>query len=127
MSTKEELELVDITQQVSNFITECEIESGICLINSPHTTTAVIVNEHESGLMNDILSKVREEFPKGAGWSHDRGDGNTNAHLTSVFLGHSKTFPIRNGKLETGTWQSIFLLESDGPRTRRVLIEVMGI
>jgi len=67
LSTREESDLVDITEEVSSFVRECEIESGICLINSPHSTTAIIVNEHESGLMEDILRKVREEFPRGAG------------------------------------------------------------
>ena len=126
LSIREELDLVDITEQISSFVRECKIESGICLINSLHSTTAVIVNEHESGLMEDILRKVREEFPRGAGWIHDRVDDNANAHLASVFLGHSKTFPIKNGRLERGNWQNIFLLELDGPRTRRVLFEVIG-
>jgi secondary thiamine-phosphate synthase enzyme len=127
LSTGEELDLVDITKQVSSFVRKCEIKSGICLINSPHSTTAVIVNEQELGLMKDILRKVREEFPRRAGWHHDRGNGNANAHLASVFLGHSKTLPIRNGGLERGTWQNIFLLEMDGPRTRRVILEVIGV
>ena len=127
LSTRKRLDLVDITEDVSNFVGECKMESGICLVNSPHSTTAVIVNEHESGLMEDILRKVREEFPRGAGWHHDRIDNNADGHLASVFLGNSKTFPIRNGRLERGTWQNIFLLELDGPRTRRVLFEAMGV
>ena len=126
LSTKERLDLVDITEQVSSFVRECKMESGICLINSLHSTTAIIVNEHESGLAKDILRKVREEFPKRAGWQHDRVDDNADAHLASIFLGHSKTVPIRDGKLVRGTWQNIFLLELDGPRTRRVIFEAIG-
>ena len=126
LSTRERLSLVDITKQVSSFVRECKMESGICLVNSLHSTTAIIVNERESGLMEDILRKVREEFPKGAGLRHDRIDDNADAHLTSVFLGHSKTFPIRNESLVRGTWQNIFLLELDGPRTRRVILEAIG-
>jgi secondary thiamine-phosphate synthase enzyme len=61
------------------------------------------VNEQESGLVEDILRKVQEEFPRGAGWRHDRVDDNADAHLASVFLGHSKTFPVKNGRLERGT------------------------
>jgi secondary thiamine-phosphate synthase enzyme len=118
---------VDISVDVSNFVEECKIESGICLVNSPHSTTAIIVNEHESGLMEDILKKVREEFPREAGWHHDRVDDNADAHLASVFLGHSKTFPIKNGRPERGTWQNIFFLELDGPRSRRVLFEAIGV
>lgn len=127
LSTRKRLDLLDITEHVSSFVRECNMEFGICLVNSPHSTTAIIVNEHESGLMEDILRKVREEFPRGAGWHHDRVDDNADAHLASIFLGHSKTFPIRKGRLERGTWVNIFLLELDGPRTRRVLFEVMGV
>ncbi len=125
-STNERLELVDITEQVTAFVRECNIESGISLVNSPHSTTAIIVNEHESGLMKDILHKVKEEFPKGISWLHDKVDDNTDAHLASSFLGHSKTFPIKNGRLYRGTWQNIFLLELDGPRTRHITCQVMG-
>jgi len=125
-STNEHLELVDITEQVTTFVRECNIESGISLVNSPHSTTAIIVNEHESGLMKDILHKVQEEFPKGISWLHDKVDDNTDAHLASSFLGHSKTFPIKNGRLYRGTWQNIFLLELDGPRTRHITCQVMG-
>ena len=121
-STRERLELVDITEQVTAFVRECNIESGISLVNSAHSTTAIIVNEHESGLMRDILRKVQEEFPEGGGWFHDRIDDNADAHLASIFLGHSKTFPIKNGKL----YRNIFLLELDGPRTRHIVCEVMG-
>ena len=58
-STNEHLELVDITEQVTAFVRECNIESGISLVNSPHSTTAIIVNEHESGLMKDSLQFSR--------------------------------------------------------------------
>jgi len=127
LSTSKRLELVDITEDVSSFVKECNVESGICLVNSPHSTTAIVVNEHESGLMEDILRKVQEEFPRGAGWHHDRVDDNADAHLASIFLGHSKTFPIKDGRVERGTWQNIFFLELDGPRNRRVLFEVIGV
>ena len=124
--TTERIELVDITREVTDFVRECNVNSGICLVYSKHSTTAVIVNEHEAGLMRDIISKVREDFPKGAGWLHDRVDDNADAHLASIFLGPSKIFPIRNGVLQRGTWQNIFLLELDGPRNRTVTLEVLG-
>lgn len=124
--TTERLELVDITREVTDFVRECNVKSGICLVYSKHSTTAVIVNEHETGLMRDLISKVREDFPKGAGWLHDRVDDNADAHLASIFLGPSKIFPIRNGALQRGTWQNIFLLELDGPRNRTVTLEVLG-
>jgi secondary thiamine-phosphate synthase enzyme len=126
LSTSKRLDLVDITEGVSSFVRECNVESGICVVNSLHSTTAIVVNEHESGLKEDILRKVQEEFRRGAGWRHDMIDDNADAHLGSVFLGHSKIFPVKDGRLERGTWQNIFFLELDGPRNRRVLFEVMG-
>ena len=125
-STKARVELVDLTDQVAGFVQECNLKSGICLIASPHSTTAIIVNERERGLMKDLLKKIREAFPRGRGWLHDRVDDNADAHLASIFLGHAKTFPIKNGRLYRGTWQNIFLVELDGPRIRHILYEVMG-
>lgn len=125
-STRNRLELVNITEQAAGFVQECKVESGICVVATIHSTAAIVVNEPERGVMQDILNKVQEEFPKGAGWLHDRVDDNGDAHLASTFLGNSKTFPIRDGRLYLGTWQSIFLLELDGPRTRGVTCEVVG-
>lgn len=125
-STRERRELVDITKDVADFVRECEIETGICLVAAVHSTAAIIVNEAERGLMQDILSKVQAEFPQGAGWMHDRIDDNADAHLASAFLGGSKVLPIKDGRLYLGTWQSIFLLELDGPRTRTVICEAVG-
>jgi secondary thiamine-phosphate synthase enzyme len=126
VSTQSRVELLDITRSVEEFIQVNDVDAGLCLISSPHTTTAIIVNEREAGLMQDILKKVGEEFPRGAGWLHDKVDDNADAHLAAVFIGSSKTLPVRGGRLVRGTWQSIFLLELDGPRSRTVLLEFIG-
>ncbi len=126
VSTQRRVELLDITRSVEEFIQASGVDAGLCLISSPHTTTAIIVNEREAGLLQDILKKVGEEFPRGAGWLHDRVDDNADAHLAAVFIGSSKTLPVRGGRLVRGTWQSIFLLELDGPRSRTVLLEFIG-
>lgn len=124
--TRSRRELIDITGRVEGFVEKSGVENGICLVFTLHSTTAVIVNEHEGGLMNDILRKVGEEFPQGAGWSHDKIDDNADAHLASTFVGPSRTLPVKNHRLVRGTWQNIFLLELDGPRSRRVVVEVLG-
>lgn len=95
LQTRERVELIDTTEQITDFVRECKVESGVCIIDSHHSTTAIIVNEHEMGLMKDIQSKIREDFPRGGGWLHDRIDDNADAHLASVFLGHSKIFPVK--------------------------------
>jgi secondary thiamine-phosphate synthase enzyme len=127
ISTKFRMELVDITGSIEDVVQKNAIGNGLCVIHSLHSTTAVIVNEHEAGLMKDIVRKVQEDFQKGDGWLHDKVDDNADAHLASSFIGPTRIFPIRDGKLIRGTWQNIFLLELDGPRNRRVTVQVMGV
>ncbi len=127
ISTEARQQLVDVTEHVERIVRDSGIENGMCLIHSVHSTTSIIINEHENGLMDDILRKITADYPRGAGWRHDRIDDNADAHLASVFTGPSKTLPVRMGKLLRGTWQCIFLLELDGPRKgRRIVVEVMG-
>lgn len=126
VNTSGKIQLVDVTDLVESFVRESGISDGLCLIYSPHSTTAIIVNEKESGLMEDILTKVRQDFPAGAGWLHDRIDDNAHSHLASSFIGPSATFPVKNGSLIKGAWQNVFLLEMDGPRVRRLVAEVLG-
>ena len=126
VSTKNRTELIDITRNVEEITQKSGIRNGLCLIHAVHSTVAIIVNENESGLTKDIVKKIQQDFPKGAGWLHDMVDDNADAHLASSFISPSRIFPVRDGRLVRGTWQNIFLLELDGPRTRRVSIEVMG-
>jgi secondary thiamine-phosphate synthase enzyme len=127
IATKKRLELVNITAEVEIELRNSGIRNGICLIYAPHATVAIIANEHEYRLMQDIVNAVEKSYPRGVGWLHDGIDDNASAHLASAFIGSSRTFPVKEGELIRGTWQDIFLLELDGPRsTRRVVIEIMG-
>lgn len=126
VSTGNRTEVVDITRNVEEIIKKSMVTNGLCVIHSVHSTTAIIVNEHEAGLLKDITKKVQQDFPKGAGWLHDRVDDNADAHLASSFIGPARIFPVKDGRLIRGTWQNIFLLELDGPRARRVIVEVLG-
>ena len=126
VSTRSRTELVDITRQVEEIMRKSGVKNGLCVVHAVHSTTAVIVNENESGLTKDIVKKIQQEFSKGAGWLHDMVDDNADAHLASSFIGPTRIFPVRDGRLIRGTWQDIFLLELDGPRTRRIAIEAIG-
>ncbi|RLF11806.1 MAG: YjbQ family protein [Thermoprotei archaeon] len=126
VSTSNLTELVDITRQVEEAVRESGVVNGLCLVYAPHATAAIVANEHEAGLMRDILNKLQQEYPRGAGWLHDRIDDNANAHLASAFIGSSRTFPVMDRRLVRGTWQNIFLVEMDGPRSRRIVVEVLG-
>jgi len=127
LKTSQRRQLIDITHDVVRFVREGSVKEGICTISVPHATAAIIANEHESGLMSDILTKIDDLFPQSPSYSHNAIDDNADAHLASAFLGHSKSFPIVNQEMVRGTWQSIFVVELDGPRSRReVCLQVIG-
>jgi secondary thiamine-phosphate synthase enzyme len=121
VSTRERYQLVDLTRSIEEIVAESKIEKGLCLVHASHATAAIIANENESGLVNDVLRKVKEIFPPGAGYLHDRIDDNASGHIASALIGASRTFPVEGGRLVRGTWQNVFLLELDGPRTRRLV------
>ncbi|RLG63224.1 YjbQ family protein [archaeon] len=128
LKTERRIQLIDITSEVERAVEESGIEDGVCMIFAPHATAAVIANEHERGLMEDIVEKLKEDYPRNGRWKHNMIDDNASAHLASAFIGASRTFPVKGGRIIRGTWQHIMLVELDGPRYRRnVIIEVMGI
>ncbi|BDB98047.1 secondary thiamine-phosphate synthase enzyme YjbQ [Saccharolobus caldissimus] len=127
VSTSKQFELVDITDKVEEAVKKSGVTNGMCLIFVAHSTAALVANEHERGLMEDILTKIKEFVEPSRGWKHNLIDDNAHAHLGSTFLGADRVFPIRNGRLVRGTWQNIFLVELDGPRSERhITIEIIG-
>jgi secondary thiamine-phosphate synthase enzyme len=97
------------------------------MISVPHATAAIIANEHETGLMGDMLAKIQDLFPKSANYAHNAIDDNADAHVASAFLGQSRSFPIVHREIVRGTWQNIFLVELDGPRSQReVVLQAIG-
>jgi len=124
-STSKRFELVDITHRVEEFVRESGIRNGILLVYAPHATGSIIVNEAEHGLMNDILEKVKEFTEPGSSkWRHNLIDDNAHAHIGSALFGHERVFPIIDGRIVKGTWQNVFFLEMDGPRSRRKIVLV---
>jgi secondary thiamine-phosphate synthase enzyme len=126
IETRRSTEVVDITSQVQKVVEESKLEGGLCLVFTLHTTTGVAINEGESGLIQDILNLMSTLVPRGAGYMHDKSDGNAHAHLQAVLLGNSATIPVEKGRLILGTWQRILFLELDGPRRRRVYAKVIA-
>jgi secondary thiamine-phosphate synthase enzyme len=127
ISTKEKIELIDITAELEKFVKESGIRNGFCLVYVPHATATLILNEHEEGLIEDFKKKIEEIFPRNAGYLHDRIDDNAHAHLASGMIGTSRIFPIIDGKLIRGTWQNLFLVELDGPKySRNVVFQIIG-
>lgn len=125
IKTSRETQFIDITGEVEKFVIESGVKEGTVNIFTKHTTTAIIVNENEPGLLRDY-EKLVEFVSRGRGYEHDKIDDNAHAHLRSVLLGPSKVVPIIEGNLALGTWQRIFLAEFDGPRVREVVVHVIG-
>jgi len=117
-------EVLDITLQVKAAISASKIVSGICVVSTRHTTTGILVNESEGGLIDDIQSIMSSIVPDD-GYSHDLIDNNAHAHLKAMLIGSSSTLPIMNGELMLGTWQSVLFVEFDGPKTRTVDVSIV--
>ncbi len=123
--TSKRIEIVDITDDVRRIVEGSDVEEGIAVVYTRHTTTAIIINENEHGLKEDVISILEKLIPSHAGYMHDRVDDNADSHLRAIFLGNSVVIPITNGKLDLGTWQRILFIELDGPRTRKVIVKVV--
>ncbi|RPJ65532.1 MAG: YjbQ family protein [Alphaproteobacteria bacterium] len=126
IKTTKRIELIDITSEVQQQVMRSKVSEGICVISTGHTTAGIIINENENGLKEDILNFLQKLVPTGAEYRHDRIDNNADAHLKAVLLGTSEILPISQGKLELGSWQSVFFAEMDGPRNRIVNLTVLG-
>ena len=124
INTHKNFEIIDVTSQINDLI---EIENGIVSIFSKHSTSAVVVNENEEGLLNDLEFILNSLIPKKFSYEHDRIDNNARSHLKSFLLSSSESLPIKDSKLDLGTWQSVFFIELDGPRSARTItLTIMG-
>ena len=128
LSTTTQYALVDITDKVEKVVSESGVKNGLCIINIPHATAALIVNEDEEGLKGDVMNRVQQLAPdENTFYSHNRIDDNARAHIISAIVGAEKTLIIEDGRLTRGTWQQLFFVELDGPRPqRRVLVKVLS-
>jgi secondary thiamine-phosphate synthase enzyme len=122
--TRKTQEMIDITAQVAEVVRRAGAASGLCAVYVPHATAAIVINENaDPNVCQDILDALGRMVPEGA-WRHDRIDHNAAAHIKATILGPSETVPVEAGRLRLGTWQSIMLVEFDGPRDRAVIVAV---
>lgn len=122
--TSRRSELVDITGAVEKQIAASGIASGVCHLFVPHTTAAVIVNEHDDpAVARDIEAVLDRLVPKSAHYEHL--EGNADAHAKAALIGSSVTVFVDHGRLDLGRWQGIFFCEFDGPRERRVRLKIV--
>lgn len=126
-NTRERYEMVHITPQVEAIVRKSGVDDGLCFVSPMHITAAIYVNDHESGLIEDISTWLEKLAPRFPGYKHHQtGEDNADAHLKALLLHHETTLPVTQGKLDLGTWQRVFYAEFDGRRPKRVIVKVMG-
>lgn len=116
---------VDITAQVKIAVRESSVEEGLCVVYCPHTTAAITINENaDPDVVRDLKLALADTFPDRREFKH--AEGNSAAHLKSSAIGASETIPVTGGAMALGTWQGIYFCEFDGPRHRKVYVQVVG-
>lgn len=119
VSTKQTMELIDITHQVSAELRNAGIIEGICILFNPHTTAGLTINEGaDPDVRTDIIDGFKKIVPLSYPFKH--AEGNSPAHIMASLMGSSLTIAIDCGSFRLGTWQKIFFCEFDGPRTRKI-------
>jgi secondary thiamine-phosphate synthase enzyme len=127
--TKRRQEIIDITDEVAREVAASGVAEGFVLVSAMHISASVFVNDHESGLWQDILHWLEQTI---APWDparyhhNETGEDNAAAHLRSLTVGHEVIVPVTKGEMDLGPWQRIFYGEWDGQRRKRVIIKVLG-
>jgi secondary thiamine-phosphate synthase enzyme len=124
VSTEERYQLVSITGEVKEAVRAAGVDEGICLVSSTHTTAAVTINEDFDRDVPKDLAAACRAFLEKLDVSFDHMEGNSDSHFLTSLFGQSQTLLVREGELDLGRWQGVFLAEFDGPRQRTVRVAV---
>ncbi|MEW5931735.1 MAG: secondary thiamine-phosphate synthase enzyme YjbQ [Gemmatimonadota bacterium] len=119
-------ELVEITRRLQDLLDENGLEDGALVAQSLHTTAALTVNENaDPDVQHDLLAKLQSMVPQREPF-YLHAEGNSDSHLKTSFFGPSLTVLVSGGRLVLGTWQGVYLCEFDGPRERRVAVQLLA-
>jgi secondary thiamine-phosphate synthase enzyme len=137
LRTQRSVQFVDLTALVVERVRRSGVEQGIVTVQSRHTTAGVLVNENEPLLLEDLQDMLERWAPAGARYRHNDLEArpgapadekpNGHAHARALLLGVSVCLNVAGGAIDLGHWQSIFLVELDGPRRRAVSVQVLGV
>ncbi|MEW6248231.1 MAG: secondary thiamine-phosphate synthase enzyme YjbQ [Nitrospirota bacterium] len=119
VATSRPKQIVDLTARVNELIRHAKLQEGLCSLFLAHTTAALTTGEVGEGTEDDLLDVVEQMIPK-IRFRHAHDPAHAWSHMAASILGPSLTLPIRDGTLALGTWQSVLLVELDGPRHREV-------
>ncbi len=125
--TERKREYINITDYVSEVVSESGVEEGMALVSAMHITAGVWVNDAEHGLLEDIDEWLEGLAPFNPDYRHHRtGETNGDAHLKNLLVHHQVILPITKGGLDLGPWQQVYYAEFDGMRPKRLIVKVMG-
>ncbi len=131
--TQERYQLINITDRINEIVRKSGVRDGMVHLQSLHTTTAVFLNEWQDALRHDVGTLLDQVVRRQFGWRHndpaysDCERQNADAHLKGLLLGQTLSLQVRNCNVLLGTWQAIILAEFDGPRSRSLSVQVVGL
>jgi secondary thiamine-phosphate synthase enzyme len=129
VSTEGNGDIIDITPGVQEVVDTAGIGDGLVSVFVAHSTAAIGLIEYEPGGVRDFRELMEQLIPTDADYHHNRmaGDTNAHAHLRAAVIGPSEIVPLKDGRLQRGTWQQFVLVDfDDSPRERTVMVQVMG-
>ncbi len=119
-------EYIDITGDIQDMVDSTGWSNGVVQVFIPHTTAGVTINEGaDPDVRRDIVRTLSTLVPHRGDYHH--GEGNSDAHIKATLTGSSVLIPLENGRLQLGTWQAVYFCEYDGPRSRKVWIQCLGV
>ena len=122
ISTESRQDIIDITTHIQQYLSKNQCESGIIVIYCPHTTAGITVNENaDPDVKHDITAFLNKLVPQNFPFAHI--EGNSDSHIKGSLMNFSQTFMVENSQLQLGTWQGIYFMEFDGPRSRKVWVK----
>jgi secondary thiamine-phosphate synthase enzyme len=125
IQTRKHSQFLDITAEIQSCVSDAGLGNGVVTVFVPHTTSGITVNENaDPDVVRDIMQALDNAVPWDAGYRHS--EGNAAAHVKSSIMGSSVQIIVESGRLQLGTWQSVYFCEFDGPRTRNVWIATAG-
>jgi len=129
VSSREGMDVFDITEAVQKEIERGKIRDGIVTVFVKGSTAALSTIEYEPNLLKDFENAMERVAPSGISYEHDKtwGDKNGKSHIRAAIMGPSLTVPFTGRKLILGTWQQIGLFDFDVPaRKREIVLQIVG-
>ena len=118
--------MIDITEEVDRILLESQVMEGVVVLQSLHTTAGLTINENaDPDVVRDLVAKMERMIPKEESY-YRHAEGNSDSHMKTSLFGPSLTVIVSGGELVLGTWQGIYFCEWDGPRDRRVAVQVLA-